>query len=172
MREKPIIAKLERLLQEPDKDVNINPDGTIAVKEKEFPEKELGIGIQFTCTIGQGRQIAMTAGVPLDWEESKLNSLLDKLSKVMDRQGAKSDLAEYKARLEAGTKQLTTNEQQLANFELNAKTDWEQAKRNGPWRASESQRKQIDIYKQNSAHLTQELVKLEKTIKDAEEKCR
>jgi hypothetical protein len=141
-------------------------------KDGEVTEKDLGIGVQFTCTIGNGRQIAMTAGVPLDWDAGKLDKLLDKLGAAMERQGLKFELQEKKQLLEAAERQYATNLQQLDNYQQQQMAEWERRNKQGPYRPSESQVKQAQNFENNSQHLEKQIVKLRQDIKDAEERCR
>ena len=138
----------------------------------EVLDKELGVGIQFTVSVGQGRQIAMTAGIPLDWEPDKVNGILDKLAQAMDRQALRYQLHDMKLGLEKTERDLETNRQQLGNYEQQAMGEWERTGRKGPFRASESQSKQMQNFRNNEAHLIEHIKKMRADIKNVEEQCR
>lgn len=140
--------------------------------QADVTEKDLGVGIRFACTVGNGRQIEMTAGIPLDWESPKINGILDKLASAMDRQSLRYQLHDMKQLLEQTERQLMTNRQQLANYEQKCLTEWEIGGRKGEWRATESQRKQSDNFKNNATHLAEQITKIRADIKDVEARCR
>ncbi len=141
-------------------------------QDAETVEKGLGVGIRFAVSVGNGRQIEMTAGVPLDWEKDEFNNLFDKLGGVMDRQAMRYQLHDMRLALEQGESQLRANMQQLANYEATCAADWQGRGRHGEFRMSESQRKQADNYKSTDQHLRTQIEKMRKDIKDVEEKCR
>ena len=138
----------------------------------EVIEKDLGVGIQFTVSVGNGRQIAMTAGIPLDWDINQTNKVLDKLALVMDRQANKYQLHDMRAQLEASEFQLKTARQQKANFEQQQMTDWEKSNKKGPWQPTESQRKQLQNWDTTADHLVADVIKRRKEIEDIEQQCR
>lgn len=135
-------------------------------------EKGLGVGIRFAVTVGQGRQIEMTAGVPLDWSGDDFNLILDKLGGCMDRQAWRYQLHDMKLALEQAEQQLRTNARQLDLYESQCQTEWSQRNKQGELRLSESQLKQVGNFKNTDQHLKQQIEKLRKDIKDVEEKCR
>lgn len=135
-------------------------------------EKDLGVGIRFACTVGSGRQIEMTAGIPLDWDVEKMNGILDRLAITMNRQALKYQLHDMKLALEQAERQLETTRQQVGNYEQTAMAEWERGGRKGAFRASESQTKQIQNYKNSEGLLIENIKKLRRDIKDTEEQCR
>lgn len=139
--------------------------------DAETVEKGLGLGIRFACTVGQGRQIEMTAGVPLDWKQDQINDLLDKLATGMDRQSYRYQLHDMKAALEQTERELSTNRQQLANFEDQCAAEFSRRGKNGEFRYSENQEKQRGNYANTEQRIVAHIEKLRKDIKDAEAKC-
>lgn len=138
----------------------------------EVIEKELGVGIQFVCTVGQGRQITMTAGIPLEWDINKTNGILDKLALAMDRQSYKYQLHDMRLQLEASEFQLRTNQLQKANYEQQQMADWEKGPKRGSWQPTESQRKQMQNFDTNVAALIDDVKKRRKQIEELEQQCR
>jgi hypothetical protein len=135
-------------------------------------EKELGIGVQFAAAVGNNRQMTLTCGVPLDWPQEKLNGLLDRLASAADRQAAKGKVEELKLTIENARRQLLTNRQQLENYELSAQNDWEIGKRKGVFQPTESQKKQMQNFKNNDAHLVEQIKKFEADLVVLEAQCR
>jgi hypothetical protein len=138
----------------------------------EVIEKDLGVGIQFTVTVGNGRQIAMTAGIPLEWDINQTNRVLDKLALAMDRQAHKYQLHDMRAQLEASEFQLQTARQQKANFEQQQMAEWEKSPKRGAWQPTESQRKQMENWDTTAAHLVTDVIKRRKEIEEIEQQCR
>ena len=138
----------------------------------EVAEKDLGIGIQFTVTVGQGRQIAMTAGVPLDWESPKLNGLLDKLAGAMDRQATRYEVHDREAAIENMEKQLATTRSQRETYEQGLQAAWTQRNKQGPFAMSGDQQAKSNTYKTTEQGLLVAIDKAKKDLKDARERCR
>jgi hypothetical protein len=138
----------------------------------EVIEKDLGVGIQFTVSVGNGRQIAMTAGIPLEWDINQTNRVLDKLALAMDRQAHKYQLHDMRTQLEASEFQLQTARQQKANFEQQQMAEWEKGPKRGPWQPTESQRKQLQNWSTTSEHLAADVIKRRKEIEEIEQQCR
>ena len=149
-------------------------DKTQQHSDTETVEKALGLGVQFTVTVGQGRQIAMTAGVPLDWTGEEINNLLDKLAAGLDRQAMRYQLHDMRLQLAQAEQQLLTNRQQLVNYERANLEAWERdTRRSGrAFKPSENQEKQAQNFKNTDQHLAVQIERLRKDIKDVEEKCR
>jgi flagellar biosynthesis chaperone FliJ len=138
----------------------------------EVIEKELGVGIQFVCSVGQGRQITMTAGIPLEWDINQTNKILDKLALAMDRQSYKYQLHDMRLQLEASEFQLRTNRLQKANYEQQQMADWEKGPKRGSWQPTESQRKQLQNWDTNVEALVEDVKKRRKQIEELEAQCR
>ena len=138
----------------------------------EVAEKDLGIGVQFAVTVGNGRQITMTAGIPLHWDKAAIDNVLDKLGTAMDRQAAKCQLDDIKLAIEQTESALATTRQQLANYDQANTAEWERSNRRGGFRPSESQIKQAGNFRNTEQAQVAAIEKLHKDLKDAENKCR
>jgi hypothetical protein len=147
-------------------------DKTKGQTEAETVEKGLGVGVRFACTVGNGRQIEMTAGVPLDWESQDFNTLMDKLAGVMDRQALRYELHDRKEALAKAERDLMTNRQQLANYEQQCQNDWERRGKQGDFRMSENQNKQALNFKNTEGHLSEMIRRMRVDIEEVERKCR
>jgi hypothetical protein len=135
-------------------------------------EKDLGVGIQFTVDVGQGRRIAMTAGIPLEWDINQTNRVLDKLALAMDRQAYKYQLHDMRVQLEASEFQLRTARQQKANFEQQQMAAWEKGNKRGAWQPTESAYKQMQNWDTTAEHLAVDVIKRRKEIEELEQQCR
>lgn len=147
-------------------------DKTKQHAEAETVEKGLGVGIRFACTVGNGRQIEMTAGVPLDWDARQFNDQLDKLAEVMDRQALRYELHDRQEALAKAQRDLATNRQQLINYEQTCQGDWNRRGKQGEFRMSENQLKQAQNYKNTEDHLAELIRRMRSDIEDVERKCR
>jgi len=127
-------------------------------------KEDLAIGTRFACTVGNGRQIEMTTGIPLDWEKDKINEVLDLMAGAMDRQTLRYRLKDLEQVVEQGTKDLRTSEYQRDMYEQKAKHDFDTMGRRGEWKPSDSQRKQIENFDQSQKHLREHLVITQKQI--------
>jgi midasin (ATPase involved in ribosome maturation) len=151
------------------------PNRTPPVEEKIslVDEAPLAVSVRFTSQLGNARSVEFGAGVPIEYiEDRRFHHLLTKLSTAGEHLEARYKLVELKQTLEAAYRQVTTNEQQLANYEQQQAAEWEARNKQGPWRPSESQRKQMDNWKNNSQHMIGVVKKLKEDIEEAEAKCR
>lgn len=142
--------------------------------EAEVAADQLAIGIQFAAQVGNGRQLSLTAGVPLDLESGALNSLLDKLGGAMDRQATKYRLDEMRLTLSNMEKQYATTEQQVTNFKMQAEAEWQSRRPDSgrAWKPTEVQNKQMRSFENTREHLAVQIKKLRVEVEDAEKKCR
>lgn len=147
-------------------------DKTQDHRDAEVVEKGLGVGMRFSCTVGQGRQIEMTAGVPADWSAAEFNLLLDKLAGCMDRQAARYELHDLRLALEQTEAQLRVNAVQLADYEARALAEWGASARRGDFQPTGKQKQEIANYKSTDVRIRDHIEKLRKDIKKAEDKCR
>jgi hypothetical protein len=138
----------------------------------EVVEKDLGIGVQFSVTVGSGRQIAMTAGIPLHWDRIAIDNVLDKLGGAMERQTAKYAIDDLKLAIEQTERALATTRQQMGNYDQQNAAEWERSGRKGAYRQSESQVKQMGNFRNTEQAQLAAIEKLRKDLKDAEAKCR
>lgn len=137
----------------------------------EVSEKDLGLGIQFTVTVGQGRQIAMTAGVPLAYETGQLNALLDRMAGAMDRQTLRYENHDRKAQIENMEQQLATTRQQIANHEAMCLDDWERRGKQGAFRMSGDQLAKKKNFETTEQHLIEAIKKKRKELEDSQAQC-
>lgn len=147
-------------------------DKTKSHADAETVEKGLGVGIRFACTVGNGRQIEMTAGVPLDWESEHYNTLMDKLAAVMDRQALRYELHDRQEALAKAERDLATSRQQLINYEQQCRNDWDRRGKQGDFRMSENQSKQAQNFQNTSEHLVDLIKRMRADIEEVERKCR
>lgn len=137
----------------------------------EVSEKDLGLGIQFTVTVGNGRQIAMTAGVPLAYESKQLNDLLDRMAGAMDRQALRYEIHDRKSQIENMEQQLATTRQQIVNHEAVCLEDWERRGKQGAFRMSGDQLAKKKNFETTQQHLIEAIKKKRQEIEDAQAQC-
>jgi hypothetical protein len=132
----------------------------------------LGVGLRFAVTVGNGRQIEMTAGVPLDWKAKDFNELLDKLAAVMDRQALRYEVHDRKSQIESIEVQLGTQREQMANYEMSCREAFVGGNRNGEFRMTGSQREKFVNFQTTERALIAALEKKRKELVEVEEICR
>ena len=140
--------------------------------QTEAVEKELGVGLQFSVTVGQGRQIAMTAGFPLEWSGEKIDVLLDKLAKSMDRQAALYEIRDRELAIDNMKAQILTQQEQKQNFLTNLEAQHYAGGRRGEFKPHGDQVVKLNTYETNIKGLRAAIEKYEKDLKEAKERCR
>lgn len=133
---------------------------------------DLGLGIRFACSVGNGRQIEMTAGVPLDWDSRSLNATLDKLAHCMDRQTERYMLKDMEQAIAQAEKDLEINRIQRSRLEDQFRNDFEMRGKRGSWKPEGNQAKQLGNYDNNIAHVTERIKKMRTEIEAIRERCR
>jgi len=132
----------------------------------------LGVGLRFAVAVGNGRQIEMTAGVPLDWKAKDFNELLDKLAAVMDRQALRYEVHDRKSQIESIETQIGTQREQIANFEIQCQSAFLDRGKNGEFRMTGDQRQKLANFKTTEQALIAALEKKRKELVEVEERCR
>ena len=132
----------------------------------------LGLGIRFAGTVGNGKQIELTAGIPLDWEAADINAVLDKLAKAMDRQAARYMLIDMELDIKGEENRLATNYAQRDRQVQVYKEEFETSGRRGEWRPTSHQAKQLDVYDQNIPHIQKMIAEKRSKFEAMKEQCR
>jgi len=132
----------------------------------------LGVGLRFAVAVGNGRQIEMTAGVPLDWDEKSFNKLLDKLAAVMDRQAMRYEVHDRRSQIESVEHQLQTTRQQIENHIMTCQSTFDRRGKNGEFRMTESQRQQEQNFRTTEKAQIAAIEKMRKELVEVEERCR
>ena len=151
------------------------PNRTPPVEEKISltDEAPLAVSVRFTSQLGNSRTIEFGGGVPIEYlQDKRFNFLLAKMADAAEHLEGRYKIVELKATLESAYRQLTTNEQQLANYEQKCAEEWEVRNKQGKFRATESQQKQMGNWKNNTLHMTEVIKKIKQDIEEAEAKCR
>ena len=142
------------------------PEATKTIKYEDLP-----IVLQISAAVGPNRTMALSSNFPLSITPQDMNIYVDKMFYILDRQNWKSELIVKQAELERTRKELFTATQQADNFQAQAADTWEKGGRRGPFRMSDSQRKQVDAAMSNIQHLREERIPiLERQLKELEEK--
>ena len=133
--------------------------------------KDLAIGIQVNGQVGPNRTITMTLGAPMTMSLPDLNGFMDKIMAVIDRQNNMGIIEQLRLGLQGAEKDLATNQLQRANYEARCASDWEISHRKGEFRATESQRAQLNNFDATAKELRDNRIpKLKKEIADLERK--
>ena len=139
-------------------------------------EKDLGLGIRFVAAVGNGRQVELTAGVPLHWDQDELDRLLDKLAHSMDRQAQKyrdrDNLEGLRLTLQKAENDLKTTREQIENHEAQARREWSDGKRLGPLKFNTRQEAERNNFMKNEQFLMSKIPEYRKAVEEAEKKCR
>lgn len=131
---------------------------------------ELGLGIQYTAMVSEKRSIVFTAGVPLEIEVEGLNTIVDKLEAVTERQillHKIKDTEEFIAKCEGD---LERNRAQLQVYRSTAEALWDARKR-GPFEPTESQRKEMSNYESTERTLVANIKKLRSDVDEMKKKA-
>jgi hypothetical protein len=107
---------------------------------------DLAIGIQFQTAVGERRQLTLTAGVPMDWDEKEIRGALDKMADAVAYLERRYYLQDLKKFLERREQELRTQETQRDLFEENARKSFGRRGRNGDWRPTGQEQAAIDNY--------------------------
>jgi hypothetical protein len=150
-----------------DKTIPISP-----VQLVDGDGKELGLGLRLTCGVGQHRQLDMSFGVPLSWSVDEINTQVDKLIAVVERQAAKGDLLSIKGTLQTLEMQLETTRQQMVNHETNARAAWYDAKKHGEFKLTGQAATQMQNFQNTEQTQIAAIKKLREELKVVEERCR
>lgn len=140
--------------------------------ETEIAEKELGIGLQFTSQIGNGRSITLTAGFPLTWDRGKINELLDKLADVVGRQAIKNALHDRQKRIEGIYHQINAQQVEKARFSEQAKSEWNARGKFGDFELTKSQRQALGVIETSIDGLQKQVLAQEAELEELKEQCR
>jgi hypothetical protein len=127
--------------------------------------------VRVSAQVGQNRSMEMQYAVPLSMTVADLNTYMDKITSIMDRQNNKGLLEVARASLEAAKKQLATNQEQRGQFEAKCRNDFNLSNRRGDFKATESQRAQFGNFDVTSNNLRENVIpKFEKDIAELERK--
>jgi hypothetical protein len=111
------------------------------------------IFVRFSAQVGPNSQMELSFGIPLDMTTADLNSYVDKVASVANRQNKKSLLVQAVLELDNTKKQLVNNTQNRANYELKQATDWVVRNKKGDWVPSGQERAQIATFETNDRAL-------------------
>lgn len=134
-------------------------------------EKDLGIGLQFSVNLGKG-SMTFTAGFPLDWDDKRINGLVDKLSKVIDRQSILYEIHDRKAAIANMYHQINVQLTQKDRFYKQLNEHWITGSRKGEFKLSNDNAAKLANYDVSVQGLRDAIFKAEKELQELEEKCR
>ena len=135
-------------------------------------EKDLGIGLQFSTQVGQGRSITFTAGFPLDWNNAKINHLVDKLSTVADRQAMRYELHDREAAIKNMYHQVEVQLAQRARYARELETSFIDRGKHGEFKPTNEQKSKLATYETSVQGLRDAIFKAEKELEELREQCR
>jgi protein involved in temperature-dependent protein secretion len=130
------------------------------------------ISVQYSTTIGQTRNLAITTGLPLDCTKSQLDALLDRLVAAGDRQRAKHDLEQTRALLKNEEQNLHLHRQQITVQEMQFHSVFQQRGRKGDWKPTGSEAQTLTNLAKNVDNSVERIKKLRADIEEMEGKCR
>lgn len=135
-------------------------------------ESTLGIGLQFSVQVGNGRSLGFTAGFPLEWDASKINSVLDKLVQVSDRQAQRYEMHDRKAAIKNMYHQLDVQNKQKARYDNELQSAWLNRGKQGDFTYSRDQAIKLQTYDTSIAGLQEAIIKAKQELEALAEKCR
>ena len=86
-------------------------------------ETEAAIGVSLNANLSPTKQIVLQTHIPCDWSQEQINTLVDKLSGVIDRKEAFYQIEVLEAELEHNKTTLYSIRHNLDNVEANALAD-------------------------------------------------
>ena len=132
----------------------------------------LGLGIRFASTVGNGKQMEMTAGIPLDWDAAAINAVLDKIAAVMDRQAARYMLIDMEMDIKAEENRLQTNYSEIERQIKLYKAEFEASGKRGEWKPSPTQANHLDNVDKNIPLIQRTIAEKRQRFEAMKEKCR
>lgn len=142
-----------------------DPDIILRQVDKQAP----AIFVRFSANVGPNSQMELSFGIPLDMTPRDLNTYVDKVSAVTERQQKKGLLAHTRIELENRKKQLYTNIMNRAEYEAKQATDWATRGKRGDWEPNGQERAQIATFTTNDKALREDQIPLlEKQIEELE----
>jgi hypothetical protein len=129
------------------------------------------LGVSIKGLVDAQREIVFQTHVEQEISDEKLNALLDKLSRAMDRQLAKATLVTLKKDLAKHQKELRQMEDDFRHIEQNARELWEKSGKRGEFK---EQPKDVAAKAQAEATIKRwrsEIANLEALIGETEQKA-
>jgi hypothetical protein len=131
--------------------------------------EDLAIGIQFSVQFEQNRSLAFSTACPQDISDMDLNALLKRISNAADALDAAYQLRSMRKLEEYLQKEILTNRQNQANYELTAENDFAARGRQGPLKLTASQEAAIKNFKTSEEGLMVKITKLREQIAEQEQ---
>ena len=129
------------------------------------------IVITMTQSVGPDRNMQLQFAVPLGMTPMKLNSYIDKVTSVIDRQNDIGVLKKAKLYLEQAERDLKTNTENQANYLLDAEAKWYASGRKGAFALNGTQQAQLRNFKETEVKAKTEIIpKLRENIAELERK--
>lgn len=97
-------------------------------------QKGMAAAVTLTASISSNRQIVLQTYLDRDANVSVFHEVLDKFSKAIERQEAKSNLEENLANLAVEELQFKNAKEDYANIEPRSQKLWEDRGKRGPWK--------------------------------------
>ena len=135
-------------------------------------ETDLGIGLQFSCQVGNGRNIVLTAGFPLAWDAKQINQLLDKLADVAGRQAQRYELHDREAAIANMYHQIEVQQTQQARYTMELRSSWDSRGKRGDFSLSSDQKSKLATYETSIEGLRAAILKAEHELEELKQKCR
>jgi hypothetical protein len=140
--------------------------------EPVYSGKDIALGLTVQIAIGERRSIVVQTHVTRDCSDVELNSILDKVTKALDRQSDRYRLPELKKQRALSLKTFTNMMQNQSETQERWEAEWVGNKRRGPFQLNQSQQQlrnqadnQLNNTKKDIETLEAEIAELEKQIK-------
>lgn len=130
--------------------------------------KAIAVAITITSSISANRQIVMQTYMPRDATAAEFNGIVDKLTKVVNRQEDLVALPEMQKNLAFHEKTLKQLREDMGGIERKAETLWKMANKRGPVKLTAPEEAQKTTAETNVKRYEEEIGKITAAIKDAE----
>lgn len=97
-------------------------------------EKSVAIGFSFSATLGDKLSLVAQTHVDRDAPISQVNSIVDKVRSVLERQKAAAELVELRAKLKYDEKKLRQLKEDFVKIGENHQKAWAVSKKQGPFK--------------------------------------
>lgn len=130
-------------------------------------EKAVAAAITITSQVGTNRSIVVQTYLDRDASLAVFNTVIDKLTKAVDRQEARLQLEALEADLARSKKNLLRASEDFQHIEARAQKAWEQRGKKGAFRLSEAELTQKSQAVGLIERLKEEVTRLEEAIAKA-----
>jgi hypothetical protein len=132
---------------------------------------EPAIGLSLNANLSQTKQIVLQTHIPRDWSQEQINTLVDKLSGVVDRKEAFYQIEVLEAELEHNKTTLYSIRHNLDNVEANALAKHEASGRRTPFKWSQAELVQKKQTEDSVVRQTEIVAKCQQRLDEARKKA-